>query len=302
MTDNKQKALFHLPGLFEFYEFYKTFFPVYFKHRDYFYEWAEIASVYGAPVNCIWSGGRVEEADTSSDDVVALMNEYLISPRLTFSNSLLTNEHLTDSKCNRICDLFENKSKVQSGIVIHSDLLLNYLIKEYNNFYYVSSTTKVITDFSDFTDELDRDVFKYVVPDFRLNKCFDKLENLSDSQKVKTEFLCNECCSFACADRKKCYEYVSRLVLGEDCKPHICAFDEMKEGYVFSKAMNNPGFIGPEDITDKYMPIGFMNFKIEGRGLGSALLLEFILHYMVKPEYRLRIRELIYLDNMLDLF
>ena len=44
------------------------------------------------------------------------------------------------------------------------------------------------------------------------------------------------------------------------------------------------------------------NFKIEGRGLGSALILEFLLYYMTKPEYHLHVREAIYLDNMLDLF
>ena len=46
----------------------------------------------------------------------------------------------------------------------------------------------------------------------------------------------------------------------------------------------------------------YMNFKIEGRGLGSALILEFLLYYMTKPEYRINVREEIYLDNALDLF
>ena len=76
----------------------------------------------------------------------------------------------------------------------------------------------------------------------------------------------------------------------------------MDDGYRFSKAMENPGFIGIEDIKNTYLPMGFSNFKIEGRGLGSALILEFLLYYMTKPEYQLRVREAIYLDNMLDLF
>ena len=46
----------------------------------------------------------------------------------------------------------------------------------------------------------------------------------------------------------------------------------------------------------------FISLKIEGRGLGSALVLEFLLYYMTKPEYQLHVREAIYLDNMLDLF
>jgi len=57
-----------------------------------------------------------------------------------------------------------------------------------------------------------------------------------------------------------------------------------------------------QDIKNIYMPMGFSNFKIEGRSLGSALILEFLLYYMTKPEYQIHVRERIYLDNMLDLF
>ena len=66
--------------------------------------------------------------------------------------------------------------------------------------------------------------------------------------------------------------------------------------------MTNPAFIGVDNIKDVYMPMGFSNFKIEGRSLGSALILEFLLYYMTKPEYHIHVREKIYLDNMLDLF
>ena len=66
--------------------------------------------------------------------------------------------------------------------------------------------------------------------------------------------------------------------------------------------MKNPGFISVGDIQKIYLPMGFSNYKIEGRGLGSALVREFLLYYMTKPEYQLQVREEIYLDNMLDLF
>ena len=48
--------------------------------------------------------------------------------------------------------------------------------------------------------------------------------------------------------------------------------------------------------------MGFSNFKIEGRGLGSALILEFLLYYMTKPEHQLEVREKVHLSNTLDLF
>ena len=150
-------------------------------------------------------------------------------------------------------------------------------------------------------EEIRRKDFHYVVPDFRLNKAFDKLNTLSQAEKDKVEFLCNECCWFGCKDRKACYEAVSRKNLGEN-REHHCTAPESEQGYCFSKAMQNPGFIGIEAIQNVYFPMGFSNFKIEGRGLGSALILEFLLYYMTKPQYQLHVREEIYLDNMLDLF
>ena len=93
------------------------------------------------------------------------------------------------------------------------------------------------------------------------------------------------------------------------------SFGFMKEGYTVKKAvefdekiantymMNHPEVdMIVDDIRNIYIPMGFTNFKIEGRSLGSALILEFILYYMTKPEFQIHVREAIYLDNMLDLF
>ena len=235
-----------------------------------------------------------------AEDAAALMAEYGVSARLTFSNSLLEPEHLTDRKCNVLCRLFE-KSRVSSGVILHSDLLLDYLRQNYPGFYFVSSTTKVLTEFAQLEAELGRPEFSFVVPDFRLNKDFDRLRALPAAQKQKVEFLCNECCWFRCPDRRACYEAVSRKSLGLDAEHH-CASPHAARGYRFSDAMRNPGFIGIEDIQNTYLPMGFSHFKIEGRSLGSALILEFLLYYMTKPEYQLNVREEIYLGSTLDLF
>ena len=295
-------VFYHLPGLFEFYELYKAFLPLFREHREYFYEWCEIGSIYGAPSDCLWGGGRVGFGDADPESVAALTKEYGISARLTFSNSLLKEEHLADKKCNALCALFEKNGAAPSGVIVHSDLLLDYIKVMYPGFYFVSSTTKVLTDFSQSEAELNRDEFRYVVPDFRLNKQFAKLNALSVAQKQKVEFLCNECCWFGCPDRKNCYENVSRKNLGETQEDHVCASPNAGHGYRFSDAMKNPGFIGINDIQNMYAPQGFRHFKIEGRSLGSAVILEFLLYYMTKPEYQLKVREEIYLDSSLDLF
>ena len=164
----RDTAYYHLPGLFEFYELYSVFLPLFRRHREYFYEWCEIGSIYGAPAECIWGGGRVGGGERKPEEVLELMEEYGISARLTFSNSLLGKEHLADPRCNALCALFETGKK--NGVIVHSDLLLSYLTANYPGLYFVSSTTKVLTDFRQFLDEVNREEFLYVVPDFRLNK------------------------------------------------------------------------------------------------------------------------------------
>ena len=294
-----KQAYYHLPGLFEFYELYRLFLQLFREKREWFYPWCELGSLYGAPADCLWGGGRAGFGEADPRDALALAQEYGVSARLTFSNSLLREEHLSDRKCNALCAMFEKSG--QNGVIVHSDLLAAYLQNRYPGLYLVSSTTKVLTEFDALSAELSRPEFRYVVPDFRLNHA-PQLAKLPQSLKDKVEFLCNECCWVGCTDRKHCYETVSRKNLGEPCPELVCRAPGAGEGYRFSKAMQSPAYIGPEQIRDVYLPGGFSQFKIEGRGLGSALVLEFLLHYLTKPAYQLNVREEIYLDNMLDLF
>ena len=308
-------AYFHLPGLFEFTELYRKFLPLFYGHREWFYEDCEIASLYGAPADALWGGGRVGFGEDDAESVLSLLSGYGISGRLTFSNSLLLPEHLSDRKCNKLCERFSAAGSrsdamagrmmgraVRNGVIVHSELLLSYLRETFPSLYFVSSTTKCLTEFGDLRKELDREEFDYVVPDFRLNKVFSLLEGLSQKEKDKAEFLVNECCSVACTERKECYENVSLKSLGDTSVDHICHGAHAAEGYRFSRAMESPAFISREDIQNIYLPMGFSNFKIEGRGLGSAVVLEFLLYYLTRPQWQLKVREEIYLDGSLDLF
>ena len=69
-------AQYHLPGLFEFYALYRLFLPLFFEHREYFYDWCGIGSIYGAPEGCLWGGGRVSCGDCDPRDALALLRDY----------------------------------------------------------------------------------------------------------------------------------------------------------------------------------------------------------------------------------
>ena len=147
MSEPRPTAHYHLPGLFEFYDFYRVFLPLFRRHRSYFYDWCDIGSIYGAPADCLWGGGRVGSGTHDPREVLALMQEYDIEARLTFSNSLLRAEHLADPACSELCRLFAASGGPPNGVIVHSELLLDYLRKTYPSLYFVSSTTKVLTDF-----------------------------------------------------------------------------------------------------------------------------------------------------------
>ncbi len=68
-----------------------------------------------------------------------------------------------------------------------------------------------MTDFGQLRQELEREDFQYVVPDFRLNKAFNELSQLPQKQKDKVEFLCNECCRFDCKDRAAMRRSAARI-------------------------------------------------------------------------------------------
>ena len=249
---------------------------------------------------------RQSFGDGDAREVLALTKEYGISARLTFSNSLLREKHLADKQCNRLCTLFAQAGNVPNGVIVHSDLLLDYLKNNYPGLYFVSSTTKVLTDFQPTgSSEIEQaGAFRYVVPDFRLNKALRSAESPVDTeQKAESRIPVQRMLLvWLSGSGSSCYEAVSRQQLGEAWPVHHCQAPGAGSGYRFSVAMENPGFISIEDIQSIYVPMGFSHFKIEGRSLGSALILEFLLYYMTKPEYQLRVREAIYLDNTLDLF
>lgn len=231
----RNTAIYHLPGLFEFYELYRRFLPLFRTHREYFYDWCEIGSLYGAPENCLWGGGRFSCGECDPQAMMALLREYGISARLTFSNSLLREEHLADERCNALCRLLAESDGPQNGVIVHSDLLAGYLKEHYPQLYLVSSTTKVLTEFEAFRQETAREDFAYVVPDFRLNKAFAQLETLARAEKDKVEFLCNECCWTGCRDRKRCYEVVSRQNLGRTARITAVPRPTRRRGTAFPK-------------------------------------------------------------------
>lgn len=301
------KVRFHLPDFTKHYGFNIVFAEMLRQLPEYFRDGVEIASVYGVFPPAIWNGGRYQHGNCSVDFIRQVLREFNsrgIPLRFTFTNPILTEKHLKDDFCNRILKLADNG---MNEVIVASPLLEDYIRDKYPNYKLTSSTCKRITDADTLTDELGKD-YHIVVLDYDLNNKFDILEKLPN--KDKCELLVNACCNPGCAHRSNHYRTIGaeQLAYGEHLKKHPKApfgltelrrdhkqYADMIDPFTLEcscvdrtifESMKLPTHISPDAIWEKYVPMGFSQFKIEGRTISLFRLIEHYMYYMAKPECR----------------
>lgn len=283
----ENKVYFHLPGLFVFSTIYKNLLYLYRNEREKFNDWMEIGSIYGAPRIASWGGGRIPNTSEDTDaGVIKYMKEFQIPCRLTFSNNQIEEKHLNDIYCNYLLDAFYWEG---NSIIVNSPILEKYIREKYPKYKIISSTTKCLNGKDSALNELNNN-YEMVVLDYNFNKDFDFIKSIPNKDKV--ELLINPVCAPGCTRRKEHYIYISKLLLHtlENDYEFECPYEATK----FYQAQKNPLFISVDDIKNIYIPMGFKNFKIEGRTTGWDDLIEILLYYLIKPEYQLEIREKLY--------
>ena len=289
------KARFHLPGIATHFKFNLIFATVLEQYPQYFRDF-EIASFYGAFPQSIWNGGRTQEGLCDKKFVKMVLkafNDRGIPVRFTFTNPALEKKHLSDKFCNMVMSLANNGL---NEVIVVSPILEDYIRKTYPDFKLTSSTCKRLDDGERLAQELEKD-YSIVVVDYDLNNKFDILEKLP--HKEKCEFLVNSNCRPACPNRKQHYYNVG--VQQINYANHMRKYpDQPYDPIIFGDGANQncPFFtrnlfeirdlstnIKPADIWDKYLPMGFNQFKIEGRTAWLFNLIETYIYYLAKPEF-----------------
>ena len=291
------KARFHLPDFSNNFKLNLLFADMVKNHHEYFREGVEIASFYGVFPPCLWNGGRSQGGYADKNYMKAVIKEFNdrgIPLRFTFTNLMLEKKHLSDERCNLMLHLADNG---MNEVIVASPVLEDYLRKNYPNFKLTSSTCKRLNTEEGLTAELEKD-YNVVVADYDLNNKFDILERLP--RKKDIELLVNACCEPECPGRVQHYRDIGEQQIAfcnhikkypnvpfdlekhdpnnfRNCpysKRNIFAIKELKTQ------------ISPEAIWDKYIPMGFEQFKIEGRTASIPNLIETYMYYMAKPECR----------------
>lgn len=288
---------FMLPGLYEHFRLNSLFIQYYKKNKEYFYDDINFYAVYGNFQFCIWDGGRVfgDYLQTTKEEIKEITKfyneEHGLPMRFVFTNNQLKEEHYYDRFCNLILSLCENPI---NEIVLVDDKLKQYIKENYPQYSYISSTTKCLLNKEKIIEELNNDEFKMVCLDYNLNKNFELLDNLTEQQKSKTEFLINAICPPGCVNRKNHYRLNSLCHLNYGKAYNISC--PIQNSTLHPNACNSRNNLTPEEIYNIYSPKGFQYYKLEGRTLSySEVLLNYI-RYMVKPEYQFFVANEIYLQ------
>lgn len=291
------RVRFHLPDFSGKFRLNLMFVEMFRSSPQYFREGVEIASVYGVFPPSIWNGGRTQGGVCDKSfvrSVIKAFNDRGIPLRFTFTNPALEKKHLNDDFCNMVVNMANNG--LNEAIVV-SPLLENYFRKNYPKYKLTSSTCKRITDPQALAAELEKD-YHIVVIDYDLNNKFDILKDVP--RKADCELLVNACCEPGCKRRSAHYQSIGQQQIAYNA--HIKKYPNVpfdaskidtqnfrdcpysKRGIFEIRELST--HISPDDIWEKYVPMGFEQFKIEGRTAGTLNILETYMYYMIKPECR----------------
>ncbi|PWJ13398.1 hypothetical protein [Ruminococcus flavefaciens] len=296
------RVRFHLPDFTEHFRFNLVFAHMLKNRPDYFREGVEIASFYGAFPPSLWNGGRTigGQCDESFvKGVIKSFNDLGIPLRFTFTNPVLKEEHLYDPFCNRVMELANNGF---NEVIVNSPLLEDYIRKTYPDYKLTSSTCKRLDTEDGFLNELKKD-YSIVVMDYDLNNKFDILEKVPMEDRPRIEFLSNACCNPKCPNRKLEYDLIGEQMIyyNKHLKEHpelpfdINDYTERNVNKLIHcncrqrtlyEIKDLPTHISPDAIWGKYAPMGFEQFKLEGRTAGNLYLIDIYMYYMTKPECR----------------
>ena len=284
---------FHLPGLRGNYPLNMFMLSLLEQKPEFFREGVKIASFFGEFPTSLWAGGRLIAGDQCDTpfvrNVIKSINSKGVPIRYTYTNPIIQEEDLEDFYCNFCMQEADNG---MNEVLVVSPILEEYIRKTYPRFKINSSTCKEIRSVDEVNKELEKDYY-LVVLDYNLNNQWELLKQVK--QPERCEILVNAVCIPNCPRRGAHYINVAqnhRIILENRNLPEEkriplipwkCEYGDMN---CIHTIQNYSTYVSPEDIYEKYLPMGYNNFKLEGRTANLFALVELYCHYLIKPEHQ----------------
>lgn len=285
---------FYLPGFRDEFLLFNLFLAD-LQNTAYMYDQARVAGIYDSFPGMLWNGGRVVLGKAPSlqhmQKVVEQINRRGVKVRYAYSNLLLTENHLKDDLCRMSLEVLAGCGSVKNEVITASPLLENYLAANFPALGVCRSTTSSASRGFDF------DRYDMVVLNRNKNRDSGYLKNLPGHLRPKVEISVNEFCGI-CSHRHKHYRVISQWQLDVNGRT-ANKFDPAGQRYWSERCtlkkshlhrVNLPFYVYPQEIYGPYAALGYRNFKLSDRDFSIRLLLEDVLRFMIKPQYRQDIR------------
>lgn len=290
---------FHLPDFWNHGPLNIALIDLIKSNPEYFREGVEIASVYGCFPPAVWNGGRNINGYADDNIIRHVLNEFNsrgVPCRFTFTNPLLTEEHVSDTFCNNLLKLADNGL---NEAIVNTQVIEDHIRAYYPNYKLTSSTCKQIRDMDKLIEELEKD-YSLVVLDYNWNNDFEALEKIPEKYRKRIEILICPYCYPNCKRRGEHYRFLGEQQMKRST---INAFNGMMGGMhlnvqqeeqfvcdaigkTFPETIGFSTHVPPENVFGKYAELGYEHFKIEGRTMHPLNVIESYVYYMAKPEYK----------------
>ena len=246
----------------------------------------DVGSIYGCFPNCTLNGGRalVLQPYTKQkiEQTYSILDEYGLTARLTLTNMFPCAEDFNNEYLNTILD-FGSKHGAQA--IVYSDKVAKFVREKYD-MKTILSTTRNITDINEFNAACK--VHDWVVLDYSFHK--DDAFLAAIKQPKKAEIMVNEFCVKGCKQREKHYQHNSVDQQNNVITEFVCQHNKAD---FFKHESGHPVIFTTEEVQNLSNKYGIQYFKIVGRGVPFATVLEALTYYLIKPQYHKDVKELV---------
>ena len=266
------KTNFSIPGLFNNFALNQSFITLFDSDQNVFNDNFVIDSVYGSFPNSKWGLERYSSSINfkTIEKIINYYNRNGISIHYEMNNPLIREQHLNDEFCNECLKLSHNSD---NAVIVASEVLRNYIREKYPNYNIITLTPKIDADFISIMPE-DEDL--------------NVIEDKSDYEILLNNFCCDNC-----QIQDKHINYLANEQLrNSKIYPYFPCVLRFDCGFEIIKTYKH--FVSIEMLNEKYIPMGFNNYKIATNTLIKYLplnctindLIKFYVYYLIKPEYQ----------------
>lgn len=288
---------YSLAGYYSHYGSNIALLTIYRTHPEWFYDNIKITSVYGCLPAMPWSGCRIIPpkawCNPVTSDIYNLRDSYYdmgVNLRHTYTNSQLTENIFHDYRSLQWTEACHKKG---NSIILVDKNLKEFLHGKFPDYNFVWSTSLCCKNVDLINQYSKEDM---VVLDYSLNysDIFNKLKHPEN-----IEIMLSEACPDNCPYRYAHYQTESKFILNEEKDRNLileCEHPKFRHATFYDYLNKNKATLTIEEINKLHDNYNIINFKIAGRDYDEVTYIESLMYYLIKPEFKDYVRQLMLLE------